>query len=46
MAIACGGVGLLALRAGASESMMFLLFIALFTLYLSFADRIAKKPAF
>lgn len=45
MAIICGGIGLFALKTGVNESVMFLLFITLFALYLSFADRIAKKPA-
>lgn len=44
MAIACGGIGLLGMRAGLEEYTMFQLFMVLFSLYFCFSDRIAKNP--
>lgn len=45
LSLTCGGIGLLGISAGASESLMFQIFILLFSLYFLFADRIAKKPS-
>ena len=45
MAIACGGIGLLGIRAGLEEFTMFQLFMVLFSCYFCFSDRIAKKPS-
>jgi UDP-GlcNAc:undecaprenyl-phosphate GlcNAc-1-phosphate transferase len=44
MAITCGGIGLLGMRAGFEEYTMFQLFMVLFSLYFCFSDRIAKNP--
>ena len=43
VALALGGVGLLSIRMGASEALMFQLFIALFVIYFIFSDRIAPR---
>lgn len=43
VALIMGGVGLLSIRLGASQSLMFQLFIALFAIYFLFSDRIAPR---
>ncbi|MBL6905031.1 MAG: hypothetical protein ISR27_05830 [Pseudomonadales bacterium] len=44
LSLVCRGIGLSGISADASESLMFQIFIALFSLYFLFGDRIAKEP--
>ena len=42
LSLICGGIGLLGILLGASESLMFQIFIAVFSFYLLFSDRICQ----
>jgi UDP-GlcNAc:undecaprenyl-phosphate GlcNAc-1-phosphate transferase len=45
LSLLCGGIGLLGISLGASQSLMFQIFIAVFSIYFLFSDRVSQKPA-